>query len=475
LQSWVQALPEAIRRQSTDLQTLAGWVAYLSGDTPLAQQIAGELDRAGQAGQVQLKGWLPGLRCQLALAQEHNQDAYTLALQALDELGETSGFVFGLLLAARASAEQALGMTDEAVASFQHAAQVNRQAGNLLMALFSLAGLGMELNEQGRRRRALDLTLEALEALRGSPDENHPLTGVLDLLLARLYWEADSLDDAQAANAASVAKLAQAGIPGFQMAAEAIACQILTAREDYGEALRLINANRRKARASEYAGFRQMFDMLRAEILLKMGDMAAVERWLEQAGLPEGPHADPAREMEWVVRARYLVETDALDEAGQLLGELEAYARRLRRARLLIAALLSQAILAWKQAEPGRVRVFLDEALALAAPEGYFRLLLDYCGPLIGLLAQLPGAPEPVRARFRSTRTPETSQLIEMLTTRETDVLRLLAENYTNPEIAQQLVLSGETVKVHLKHIFQKLGVADRRAAVRRARDLDLL
>jgi ATP/maltotriose-dependent transcriptional regulator MalT len=62
-----------------------------------------------------------------------------------------------------------------------------------------------------------------------------------------------------------------------------------------------------------------------------------------------------------------------------------------------------------------------------------------------------------------------------MLTSREMDVLRLLADNRTNQEIAANLFLSGETVKVHLKHIFQKLGVNDRRQAVRQAHDLNLL
>jgi LuxR family maltose regulon positive regulatory protein len=480
LASWIKALPENVRTGSGDLQTLAGWIGYLSGDTPQALQITGALLSSEEPGPARLKGWLPGLRCQLALAEEHNQQALDLARQALAEMAEAQsgaaqGFIYGVLLAARASAEQALGMTDEAVESFRQAARANRASGNLLMMLFSLAGLGMELNETGRRRQALDLAQEAVEALRGSPNEQHPLTGILDLLLARLYWEADRLDEAQAAYDASAAKITQTGIPGLRMAAEAVATQILAANDEYSEALRLIQENRRRARAAEYAGFRQNFDAQRAEILLKMGEMAAVQLWWEEAGLPENPQADPAREMEWLVRARYLIETGAFDEAGQLVERIEGYARSAQRARLLIAVLLTNATLAWKQGDLGRVRVMLEEALSLAAPEGYIRLLLDYSGPLLGLLAQLPGAPSQVRERFRSTHTPQNSELIEMLTAREIDVLRLLAENHTNAEIARQLVLSGETVKVHLKHIFQKLEVADRRAAVRRARELDLL
>jgi LuxR family maltose regulon positive regulatory protein len=94
---------------------------------------------------------------------------------------------------------------------------------------------------------------------------------------------------------------------------------------------------------------------------------------------------------------------------------------------------------------------------------------------LLGLLAQMPGAPAEIRARFRSSQPVETPELVEMLTAREADVLRLLADNYTNQDIARELFLSPETVKVHLKHIFQKLDVTDRRQAVRRARELEIL
>ena len=129
----------------------------------------------------------------------------------------------------------------------------------------------------------------------------------------------------------------------------------------------------------------------------------------------------------------------------------------------------------WKKGELGRVKNYLEEALALAVPQGYIRLLLEGGALLLGLLAQMPGAPAEIRARFRASQPADAPELVEMLTAREIDVLRLLAENDTNPEIARKLVLSPETVKVHLKHIFQKLDVTDRRQAVRRARELEIL
>jgi LuxR family maltose regulon positive regulatory protein len=222
-------------------------------------------------------------------------------------------------------------------------------------------------------------------------------------------------------------------------------------------------------------GFLQVFDMLRAEISLRMGNLAAVEGWLEGADLPASPEEDPAREMEHVVKARYLVDIGALDEASQLLEILEGYARRARRIRVLISTLLTKSTLEWKKGELGKVKIYLEEALALAVPQGYIRLLLEGGVLLLGLVAQMPGAPVEIRARFRSSQPTETPELVEMLTNRELDVLRLLAENDTNMEIARKLVLSPETVKVHLKHIFQKLDVSDRRLAVRRARELEIL
>ena len=94
----------------------------------------------------------------------------------------------------------------------------------------------------------------------------------------------------------------------------------------------------------------------------------------------------------------------------------------------------------------------LTEALTLGYPEGYVRVFADEGAPM----RALPG-------------------LVEPLTSREQQVLRLLAVGRANRDIAAELVVTLDTVKRHVTHILAKLGAVNRTEAVARARELNLL
>jgi len=89
------------------------------------------------------------------------------------------------------------------------------------------------------------------------------------------------------------------------------------------------------------------------------------------------------------------------------------------------------------------------------------------------LLAAFPVA-EPEQAGLSKTQSPE-SELVEPLSERELEVLQLIAEGLTNPEIATRLYLSLNTVKVHTRNIYGKLGVHSRTQAVACSQELGLL
>jgi LuxR family transcriptional regulator, maltose regulon positive regulatory protein len=130
----------------------------------------------------------------------------------------------------------------------------------------------------------------------------------------------------------------------------------------------------------------------------------------------------------------------------------------------------------------------LERALVLAEPEGYIRLFVDEGPPGLALLrhAYMRGSTSryvaTLLAAFGEQHTSDLplpaarpSGLLEPLTGRERDVLRLLLEGASNREIARHLVLTVNTVKRHVYNICGKLGVQNRSQAIIRARDLNLL
>ena len=141
----------------------------------------------------------------------------------------------------------------------------------------------------------------------------------------------------------------------------------------------------------------------------------------------------------------------------------------------------------------------LAQALMLACPQGYVRVFADEGAPMAALLAQLVAAQKagqgaasgvPLGCLAKVLRAFGGSNdaqgagrraasavpgLAEHLTARELDVLQLLATGAPNPRIAEQLVVSLDTVKKHVSHILGKLGAANRTEAVTRARQLGLI
>jgi LuxR family transcriptional regulator, maltose regulon positive regulatory protein len=199
------------------------------------------------------------------------------------------------------------------------------------------------------------------------------------------------------------------------------------------------------------------------------------------------------------VLARVLLAQDRPDQALRLLGRLHAQATAQGRLGSLIEIQALRALALAASGEEAGALAVLAEALTLACPQGYVRVFADEGAPMGTLLGRLVTAqrtqqtaaravPLDCLARLlRAFNEPHTMAhsrhgvaaavpgLVEPLTARELEVLGLLAVGRSNQRIAEELVVSLDTVKKHVSHLMDKLGVANRTEAVARARELGLL
>ena len=236
----------------------------------------------------------------------------------------------------------------------------------------------------------------------------------------------------------------------------------------------------------------------RARLLLAQGDLAAAAGWTQERGLAADDEPDYSRELGHLVLARVLLAQDRPARALALLDRLHAAAAVRDRVGSLIEIGALRALgLAASGKEAAAVDVLAD-VLTLACPQGNVRVFADEGPPMAALLARLIAAQRsggaaaevPLGCLARLQRAlgaqdvaPDAGRdsvtavpgLVEQLTSRELEVLTMLAAGRSNQAIASQLVVTLDTVKKHVSHVPGKLGAANRTEAVSRARELSLI
>jgi LuxR family maltose regulon positive regulatory protein len=174
---------------------------------------------------------------------------------------------------------------------------------------------------------------------------------------------------------------------------------------------------------------------------------------------------------------------DSVHQATRLLERLLLAAEEGERTGRVIEILVLQALSRQRLGDIPAALACLGRAVTLAEPEGYARVFVDEGQPMASLLRALAKqgiAGNYVRRLLAGVGEtghdrPVEQALIEPLSERELDVLRLLGSDLDGPAIARELTVSLHTVRTHTKHIYAKLAVTNRRAAVRRAQELDLM
>ncbi|HSL46857.1 MAG TPA: LuxR C-terminal-related transcriptional regulator [Anaerolineales bacterium] len=238
-------------------------------------------------------------------------------------------------------------------------------------------------------------------------------------------------------------------------------------------------------------------DAIKARIYLKQGQLSKAEEWVNKQGLSVDDELIYFREFEHIVLARVLLaqyqnnrDEHVILQSLNLLERLLKAAEDKKRLGSMLQILVTQALAYQAKGDTSSAQASLERALTLAQPEGYFRIFVDEGEPVRLLLLdlrrfiekksrgnnhELLGYVDKLVSAFTQPKAVQQSKLIEPLSQRELEILRLLRTELSVPEIARELVVAVSTVRSHTKSIYSKLGVNNRRTAVNRAAELNLI
>ena len=472
---WFQAIPHEILREHLSLYGIYAALLATAGQLEAAEAALSYIesnakDNTVLQGEVAFaRGIVYRHRGDLKRCLEQFEKAFALA--SPDDVAMRSGAAVSI-----AHARQRYGSLQEAEKWATKACELGQQAGDSWTVISALSQLGIINAYQGKLKRAVKFYNKANE-LAGQTS----VVGAQDVLCLVQYI----LNDLEAA--AENAKLAVewgefSGMMSGAVLGLFYQAQICLAR---GDAAGAAAAMERMDQASRHPSIDSFWyaDYVACRVMyaIRRGNLEEAARWGEQL-----PDTAGMLLIDRDVPARLLLAQGKKETAAKLLRELYerviqfgayGFATRLRVSQALAADNEESAL------------EFLAEALTMAAPEDVIRFFVDegkLLKPLLEKALAQEITPEFTRkvldiieeeerqrqARKRAAAPPPPPGL---LSERELEVLRLLADDIPNQRIAEKLSVTLGTVKTHVHHIIDKLEVKDRRQAVQRARDLKLL
>jgi len=374
-----------------------------------------------------------------------------------------------------------------------------------ILNLIVLADLAELYELRGRLHTIARLYRQALHLVISHEERSSPFTEWLSLGLSRVLCEWNQLDEAERYAQHAWERGQQANLEVLRLLASLALVRIYQGqghRDQAWSCLQQLQPLLEQGAISESVIVRVA--ALRARLFLAEGKLDQAQRSLRESGFSPDTSWENERYFVYVTHVRILIAAGRHDSAANTLVQAQEWLERIRLhaeqtgfTGRLIETLMLKA-LAWQaQGHLHEALHDLHQAVSLAEPEGYVRLFADegeqmarlllrlqkqrysntgYIQALLTACLESQGEPEvPAHAPSQETLLKRLPTLVDPLSVRELEVLRLLAAGASNQDIATRLVITVHTVKEHVKHILAKLAVTNRTQAVTRARELHFL
>ncbi len=510
VRSWLEMIPEEVIQVRPVLSVAMAWVLLSDGEFEGVEARLQDAERwldaaagtgagsaAAPAGMVvaneqeyrRLPGTIETYRAALALARGEPLGAIRHARRALElaPAGEHRwrASASGLM----AIAFWGSGDLEGAYSAWAECAAGLWAAGHIADIFGCAIGMADIRLVQGRLGAAMRTYEQALQ--RASEQSGPVLRGTADMYVGMSEVHRERNDLAAAAQQLLRSQeLGEAiGLPQNRYRWRVAMSRIRQAQGDLGGALELLNEAERLYMGDMFPNVRPV-PALKARVWIAQDRFGEALGWAREQGLSVDDDLSYLREFEHITLARMLLARfrgeraeHYAHEATRLLERLLLAADDGGRTGHVIEILVLQALAHQGIGDIPAALACLERALTLAEPEGYVRVFVDEGPPMTSLLkaAAKQGTTRNYARRLLAALSetgpdrPIGQDLIDPLSERELDVLRLLGTELDGPAIARELMVSLNTVRTHTKNIYAKLAVTSRRAAVRRAAELGLL
>jgi len=469
LVGWFERLPENIVLTSLDLSVSYAWALLLISQFDDAEQL---LDHAEEMARdkPEILGDIYAAQAYLARSRGDPKRTIEKSQQALALLPKGN-------LAGRSIVAVNLGLTywhagmlNEAEPALREASQTGRQSGNTYVAVTADVFLGRTYASRGELDRAAVQFRKVIGE--GGPI---PMLAIAHLDLSTTHYEWNQIEQAQEYQRLGLELSVQSRNVEFQIAAEMMLARIKISQGAMDSAFQA--AQRANVMAQDFSPFTQARSAsCLTQVALAKGDLTEAAYWADQ--MPTDGDVHSFYMFLNLTKARLLL---AQGKHKLAAVELEACYRKASRSDWGYGLIVIRILQSLAAEGSDAAYAFLLDALTLAEPEGFLRSFVDCGQDLVPLLHEVAVQGKMVEcvgeilAVMGGKVEPHTPSLIEPLSDRELEVLRLLVAGLSNREIAGKLVLSLGTVKTHVHNIYGKLDTRNRAEAIKRAGELELL
>jgi len=499
---WLEALPDESKCTHPILFVYHGLALMLSGKPMGAYQA--ELEKIAETGDLEpVRGEFETLQALLTIMKGNAPQAIRLCNQALDKLVPERAFFYSLAIEALGMAYTLLGETTSAAQAFEQVAVVTLQSGNVMMALGALSNLAGLQVLQGQLRAASDSYQRVLDLAAENLGKRAPMTGKALFGMGSIAREWNDLEGALKYLEEAVEMFRQSVDVGQSLAYLAIS-RVKSNLGEWDAAQIALEHARQLARATSSTSLDDLLvEETQARLWIMQGALDPAMDWVRRTGILEKSITDEhsadhpstaasilVNQAVYLILARIYLGKNQPEDALAVLNPMLEIFRGRGHVRRVIETTALKALALRQQGDIGAATQTLDQALALAEPERFQRTFLDEGEPMARLLYEAaalgihPAYAGQLLAAFegevvfqnppKGLSQPQL-ELVEPLSERELEVLKLIAEGLSNREIAEQLVISLSTVKSHTHHIFNRLNVNNRTQAVALARSLGLI